>query len=96
MLVYHHKLKSALIIFSFSPQLRPCETLPGMLHPCLGSAAQGCGPVGAGSEESHKDDQGTGMSLLRRQPKRAGIVQSGEEKASRRLHGILSALEVSL
>lgn len=52
MLVYHHRLKSALIILSFSPQLCPCETPPGpTLHSCLGFVGQRCGPFGAGSGE---------------------------------------------
>lgn len=57
MLVYHHRLKNALIILSFSPQLCPCETPPGpTLHSCLGFLGQRCGPFGAGSGESHNND----------------------------------------
>lgn len=33
-----------------------CETPPGILHPALGSQAQGHCPVGASPEEGHQDD----------------------------------------
>lgn len=93
MLVYHHRLKSALIILSFSPQLCPCETPPGpTLHSCLGFVGQRCGPFGAGSGESHNND----LECLFCEDSLRGIVQSREEKMSRRLHCMFSVLKVSL
>ena len=46
----------------------------GALHSGLGPPAQaGCGAVGAGLEQDHKDDQWAG-ALLRRKAEGAGLV----------------------
>ena len=39
------------------------------------------GPVGAGPEEGHKNDQKAGTPLLRGKADRVGVVQPREEKA---------------
>jgi len=58
------------------------ETPPGVLHPALESSEQNThGPVGAGPEECHKNDQRAGMPFLGGKAERVGAVQPGEEKA---------------
>jgi len=48
-----------------APLLCSGETLPGVLHPALDPSAQeGHGIVGAGPEQSHKNDQRAGAPLL--------------------------------
>jgi len=58
------------------------ETLPGVLHPTPEPPAQERhGPVGAGSQEGHKNDQRAGTPLLWGKAESVGAVQPGEEKA---------------
>ena len=45
------------------------------------SARERHGPVGAGPEEGHKDDQRAGTPFLGGQTERVGAVQPGEKKA---------------
>ena len=45
------------------------------------SAQERHGPVGAGSEEGHKNHQRAGTPLLQGKAERVGVVQPGEEKA---------------
>ncbi|KAJ7408377.1 rna-directed dna polymerase from mobile element jockey-like [Pitangus sulphuratus] len=48
-----------------SPLLCSLETPPGVPHPTVGSSVlKRLGPVGAGPEKGHKDDQGAGAPLL--------------------------------
>ncbi|PKU46869.1 rna-directed dna polymerase from mobile element jockey- hypothetical protein [Limosa lapponica baueri] len=50
------------ILFLYSALV---ETPPGVLHPALESSAkEGHGPIGAGPEEGHEDDQRAGAPLL--------------------------------
>ena len=54
------------------------ETQPGVLCPALEPSAQERhGPVGAGSEEGHKNDQRNGAPVLRGQAERDGTSQPG-------------------
>jgi len=65
------------------PLLRSCETPPGVLRPVLKPPAQeGHGAVGAGPEESRKDDLRAGVPLLLGKAETVGAVQPGEEKAT--------------
>lgn len=62
--------------------LRSGETPPAVLRPALGSSAQERhGPVGAGPEEGHKNEQRDGEPLLWGKAERVGVVQPGEERA---------------
>jgi len=54
------------------------------------------GPVGAGPEEGHKNDQRYGAPLLWGKAERGGVVQLGEEKAPRRPYSSLSVPEGGL
>jgi len=57
-----------------APLLRSGETPPGVLRPALEpSAKDRHGPVGAGPEEGHRNDE--------REAERVGAVQPGKEKA---------------
>jgi len=67
-----------------------CETSPGVLCPDVESSVQERdGPV-AHAEEGHRNDPRNGTALLQGQGERAGAVQPGEEKASRRPESGLS------
>ena len=58
-----------------------CEVPLAILHPGLGPPAQKwCGAVGVGTEESHKNDQRVGISLLQWKDEGAELVQPEEEK----------------
>ena len=74
-----------------APLLCSGETLSGVLRPALESSAQERhGPVGAGPEEGHKNDQRDGTPLLWGKAERVGVVQPGEEKAPGRPYCSLS------
>lgn len=62
-----------------------CETPPGVLHTRLGFST-GHGPIAVSAEEGHKNCQGDEVFLLQVQAERAGVVQTGEEKAPGRAH----------
>ena len=73
------------------------ETPPGVLHPALESSEQNThGPVGAGPEECHKNDQRAGMPFLGGKAERVGAVQPGEEKALGTPYSSLSVPEGAL
>jgi len=58
------------------------ETSPGVLRPDEELSAQDRhGPVGAGPEEGHRNDQRNGTPLLRGKAERLGVVQLREVKA---------------
>uniref|UniRef100_G3UQM3 Transmembrane protein 64 n=1 Tax=Meleagris gallopavo TaxID=9103 RepID=G3UQM3_MELGA len=70
-LYFTKKLCSALHLFT----LIACKALSGVLRPGLEHPVQERQrAVGEGPEESHKDDQGSGASSLRRQAEGAGLV----------------------
>lgn len=57
------------------------EISPGMLHPSLGSSAQGrCEPVTADPEESQENDPEDGIALQLRKTEGVGVVWPAEEK----------------
>ena len=59
-----------------------CKTPPGVLHPALGFPVQERhGPVGAGPEKGHKNEQRAGAPLIRGKVEGVGVVHPGEEKA---------------
>ena len=71
-----------------APLLSTAEASPGMLH-VESSVQERCGPVGAHSEEGHKNDPRDG-TLPCEDRLRAGAVQHGEEKAPGRPESSLS------
>ena len=72
------------------------KTPHGVLCPALEPPAQGHGPVGAGTEEHHKNDQRAAAALLGGKAERVGAVQPGEEKATGRPYSSLSVPEGGL
>jgi len=73
------------------------KTPPGVLRLGLEPTAQeGHGPVGAGPDEGHKNDPQSGEPLLGGQAERVGLVQPGEENASRRPYSICPVLKGGL
>ena len=62
----HHKKRDQQVEGGyFAPVLYPGETPPGVLCPALEPSAQDRhGPVAAGPEEVHKNDQRAGTPLL--------------------------------
>ena len=72
--------------------LHSSETPPGVLRPAREPSAQEIhGPIGAGPEEGHKNDQRDGTPLLWGKADRVGAVQLGGEKASGRPYSSLPA-----
>jgi len=70
------------------------ETLPRVLCPALEPSGQERhGPVEAGPEEGHKNDQRDGTPLLWGKAERVGVVQSGEENSLGRPYSSLPVPE---
>ena len=77
--------------------MTPCEVSYAILSPGLGPPAQErCRAVGARSEEGYTDDQMAGASLLWGKAEGTGLVQPGEEKASRSICCDLPGLKTNL
>ena len=66
------------------PLLCSCEVSSGVLHPNLRPPAQeGCGALGVGPENGHRNNQRAGAPLIWGQAEGAGLVQPEEEKVQR-------------
>jgi len=82
---------------SSAPLLCSGETPLGVLCPALEPSAQERhGPVGAGPEEGHKNDQRGGTPLLQGKAERVGAVQPGEEKVLGKPYSSLPVCEEHL
>lgn len=65
----------------------------GARGPALESSAQEYEPIGVDPEEAEKMIQGLECLCCYGQPERAGVVQSGEQKAPGRPYHVLSELQ---
>ena len=82
--------------FSSSTLCSP-ESSHGVLCPALASTVEERhGPIGAGPEEGHKNNQRDGTPLLRRKAERVGIIQPREEKSPGSPYCGFSVLKVGL